>query len=601
MRGWVDWDSPSGPADPSVREGDAGLRIVSSPCFEIEVDPEAVDLAVAEARVLVIHGNARLAGEPTSGKTDPWPILRRLIAQGAEALREITGRYAVVFLDLRRRTLLLATDRFAVWPLCYAVEGGRLAFSDRADAVPTRTGVELDNQALLEYLYFHVIPAPRTVFREVRRLDAAEALVFDERGAKTWKHWLPRFLESTSASLPELSAEFRTLLEGSVAEGVADHSAGCFLSGGTDSSTVAGFLRQVTGKPPRTFSIGFEAEGYDEMEYARIAARHFGAEHHEHYVTCRDLLECIPDVAASFDQPFGNSSVVPAYCCARMARQSGVETLLAGDGGDELFAGNLRYAKQRIFALYSGLPRLVRKGAVEPALLASPDVLRSIPIARKAASYVDQARIPMPERMNTYNLLTRLGLDQVLEEEFVRSVDVGEIERQQKEVFDSATSSSLVNQMLFYDWKYTLADNDLPKVREATRLAGEKVAFPLLDDRIVDFSLRLPPNLKLKGLRLRYFFKEALRGFLPDEILAKKKHGFGLPFGVWLARDRELQAFASGAMDRLRGQGIVRDAFLDQLLSEKLREHPGYYGEMVWVLMMLGCWMDARARTRKGF
>jgi asparagine synthase (glutamine-hydrolysing) len=149
--------------------------------------------------------------------------------------------------------------------------------------------------------------------------------------------------------------------------------------------------------------------------------------------------------------------------------------------------------------------------------------------------------------------------------------------------------------MLAYDWRYTLAENDLPKVRMATALAGVEVAYPLLADELLGFSARLPTEYKLRGLKLRWFFKEALRGFLPDEIITKKKHGFGLPFGVWTLRDPGLHAFATDAVRALAARGVLRQPFVETLITERLPETPGYYGEMVWISMMLEHWLRRHA------
>jgi len=409
--------------------------------------------------------------------------------------------------------------------------------------------------------------------------------------------WKPHFSEKRHAPLGALKAEFRKILLDAVHDQLDGDTTGCFLSGGTDSSTVAGLLREVTGKPARAFSIGFEAAGYDEMEYARIAARHFGAEHHEYYVTPDDLVRSIQDVAASYDQPFGNSSVVPAFYCAKVAREAGLTRILAGDGGDELFGGNTRYAKQRVFGAYDQIPGLLRRGLLEPLLTGSA-LPGWIPGIKKAVSYVEQASVPMPDRMQMYNLLTRLGLEEVLTPEFLAQVDPKGPLSQQRETYLAGDGQTLVNRMLWYDWKYTLADNDLPKVLGATSLAGLEVGFPLLDDRLVDFSLRLDPELKLKGLTLRWFFKEALKDFLPPEIIAKKKHGFGLPFGVWAVGHSGLRSLALDSLDSLRGRGIVRADFIDRLVKEYLPQHPGYYGELVWILMMLEQWLGRSAHLR---
>jgi asparagine synthase (glutamine-hydrolysing) len=325
------------------------------------------------------------------------------------------------------------------------------------------------------------------------------------------------------------------------------------------------------------------------MQYARIAAKRFGTEHHEYYVTPDDLVRSIPAVAAHYDQPFGNSSVLPAYYCAKMAHDDGVTRLLAGDGGDELFGGNARYAKQRVFGWYEGVPAPLRRGLLEPVLERTP--IGRLPLARKGRSYVEQAKVPLPDRMQQYNLLLRLGLDNVFTPDFLAQVDEADALRQQQAVWQQVQGASALNRMLAYDWRYTLAEADLPKVRGSTQLAGVAVGFPFLEQALVDFSLALPTGYKLKGLKLRWFFKEALRGFLPDEILTKKKQGFGLPFGVWATRHEGLRTFATDALQSLRARGIVQPAFIDALLKEHLPTHPGYYGEMVWILMMLEAWI----------
>ena len=162
------------------------------------------------------------------------------------------------------------------------------------------------------------------------------------------------------------------------------------------------------------------------------------------------------------------------------------------------------------------------------------------------------------------------------------------------DIYGQSDAGSLINRMLAFDRKFTLADNDLPKVAKACELAGMDVAFPLISDEIVAFSLRLEPHLKLKGTKLRYFFKEALRGFLPDEIITKQKHGFGLPVGVWLQTHKPLQTLASDSLSDLKSRNIIRTNFIDKLLDQHLDEHAAYHGTMVWVLMMLEQWYKQR-------
>ena len=520
------------------------------------------------------------------GVAAAWQQL--LAGDPVKALAGATGDFAVGLKTASGRSVL-AVDRFATQTLCYRVVDGELRFAERADALAD-ADTPLDPQAIFDYLYFHVIPSPRTIYQGIFRLPAAHCAVFEEGRITVAPYWVPQFEEPKNPSFGALRDEFSQLLQSSVARQLDNGKAACFLSGGTDSSTVAGMIGRARGEPAHCYSIGFEAEGYDEMAFARIAAKRFGCHHHEYYVTPDDLVRSIAAVAAHHDQPFGNSSALPAYHCAEMARADGVTRLLAGDGGDELFGGNSRYAKQRVFGWYGLLPSALQRGLMEPVFESSP--INRLPLLRKGSSYIEQAKVPMPDRLQMYNLLRRLGVNEVLTPGFLAQVDQTGPLVHQREVWAQARTSHEINRMLAFDWRYTLAECDLPKVRGSTQLAGVGVGFPLLDQDLLDFSLRLPAEYKLKGLKLRWFFKEALRGFLPDEIISKKKQGFGLPFGVWATRHPALKRLATDSLHSLAQRGVVRPAFIHALIADLLPSHPGYYGEMVWILMMLEQWLQ---------
>jgi len=521
---------------------------------------------------------------------------RMALAHGPrEAATQAEGEFAIALREPSGRTFL-AVDRFAIRSLCYRVSAGQMHFAARADELAQAgEAAEIDPQALFDYLYFHVIPSPRTIFKGVHRLPPGHYAVFDGGQLTVAPYWVPEFKVQPDMSLEPAKREFRQLLRDAVAGQLDGSKPACFLSGGTDSSTIAGMIGEACGRPAATYSIGFEAEGYDEMEYARLAARHFKTEHHEYYVTPDDLVASIAAVAGHYDQPFGNSSALPAFYCAKMAHEDGVTKLQAGDGGDELFGGNTRYAKQRIFGWYGELPAPLRKAVLEPALLGTP--IGKLPLLRKGASYIEQARVPMPDRLQTYNLLSRLGAQHMLTPGFLALVDEAAPARQQRDVWQQARAPNAVDRMLAFDWRYTLAEADLPKVCGTTQLAGVAVAFPFLDPGLLAFSMKLPPRFKLQGLKLRWFFKEALRGFLPDQTLAKKKQGFGLPFGVWADRHDKLHKLAADSLRSLSSRGIVRPDFIETLLSQHLPSHPGFYGEMVWILMMLEQWLQRHAPT----
>ena len=513
--------------------------------------------------------------------------------KGRQAFSDLAGEFVCCIVDSHAREVALAIDPLGTHVLYYQSLGDDgILFGTSADALLThpRANTEINPQGLINYLYFHMIPGPDTIYLAQKRLLPGEYLHFHEGRTETGRYTQIRFDEDIKRPFPELQQEFLSLLRKSVREAIEGQKAGTFLSGGTDSSTLAGILTEVTGEPAKTYSIGFEATGYDEMHYARIAARHFATDHHEYYVTPDDVVETIPLIASVFDQPFGNASALPAYYCGRMARNDGLDLLLGGDGGDELFGGNVRYAKQYIFSLYDRIPAALRNYLLSPFILSLPED-KEFKLLRKARSYVAQATVPMPHRMETYNLLAHYGFETVFSPELLAKIDTAQptllIERTYQDV---SHARSLINRMLAFDWKFTLADNDFPKVVQACHLAGMEVAFPFANDEMLAFSLTLAPEQKLRGTQLRYFFKQALRGFLPDEIITKQKQGFGLPFGVWLQTHKPLREIAADSLNDLKSRDIIRSDFIDRLLDQHLHEHAGYHGTMVWLLMMLEYW-----------
>jgi len=285
---------------------------------------------------------------------------------------------------------------------------------------------------------------------------------------------------------------------------------------------------------------------------------------------------------------------VPTYYCARMAKQDGIERLIGGDGGDELFGGNERYAKQYVFSLYEKIPGLLRNGIVSPLINNFPGN-EQVTLFRKAISYVQQASVPLPARLETYNLLDRIGKERIFSSAFLRSIQIDQPLEHLNSIYHGADAKTQINRMLALDFRITLADSDLPKVINACGLANMDVTFPMLADSVVAFSARLAPELKLKGTKLRYFFKEALRDFLPTEIITKQKHGFGLPFGPWMTKHKPLQELVAANLQALKRRGIVRPEFIDELTSQHLSVHAGYYGTLVWVLVVLELWLAQRA------
>lgn len=605
MSGICGWFEPDGQgsANANIERMAATLaRFDASPVRSKATPWGAVALAAPEAngdlcqdgeRLVVVCGRARFSdarlADAARRKGLARAIAEAYAEDGAEILELLAGNFSLAILDRAARKALLANDRMGTRSLCYAADAGKLVFGSNLDAISAHCGAMggIRRQAIYEYVHFHVIPGPHTLYRDRCRLEPGTYLLWDNGSHRAAPYWRPQFTEDEKRPFPVLKQDFVALLRNGVAQAMEQGTTGAFLSGGTDSSTVAGMLRAVTGEAPRTYSIGFDAEGFDEVGYARIAARHFKTRHKEYYVTPDDVVSAIPRIAAVHDQPFGNSSAVPTYYCAKLARDDGVDTLLGGDGGDELFGGNARYGTQYLYSLYGDLPRPMRAAVFEPMI----GLLPGLSIVGKARRYMAHASMPMPARYDHYNLLQRLGPETVFTTEFLDSISRAAPAEQFERAYRSTNATSLINRMLALDFKYTLADNDLPKVVRSSELAGVDARFPLLHDELVAFSTRLAPDLKLRGTRLRYFFKKALRDFLPAEIITKTKHGFGMPFGRWVESHQPLRQLALDSLADLKKRDIVRAEFIDQLTGAHVKSHADYYGTMVWVLMMLEQWL----------
>lgn len=509
---------------------------------------------------------------------------------GLGMLDKLGGTFLIVIADAQSDTVHAVVDRFAREPLYWHGDGTGLVLASTADGVLAHPDVAraLSDQGLFNYLFFHMTPAPDSVYAGLHKLPAAHCLSWRRGQIDVRPYWQPTFSEQPLPAEPQLAGVLEQLGD-AVARCRTGADSGCFLSGGLDSSTVAGLL---AGQDPgaHSYSIGFDAEGYDEIGFARIAAGHFGNTGHEYYVQPADVLSALPDVAAAYDEPFGNSSALPALFCAAFAKQDGRSRLLAGDGGDELYAGNARYAKQKVFELFQKLPGAVRQGLHVATRL----VPENVPLISKARSYVDQASVPLPDRLQTYNYLLRLGVDTMFNPEFIAAVDTDQPLSLARDIYHRPSDASTLNRMLYLDWQHTLADNDLRKVGRMCALAGIEVRYPMLDEGVVNHSIQVPSALKLPGNKLRDFYKRAVSDFLPQAIINKPKQGFGLPFGVWMAEHPGLREMAGDNLSRLRRRHILKPDFIDHALTLHQREHAHYYGELVWVMMMLELWLTSR-------
>lgn len=503
---------------------------------------------------------------------------------GRSVLEKIKGPFAFALLQPERNYALLAIDRIGIYPLAFYYADGLLVLASQLGQLVAHSGVktETDPQGIFNYLYFHMIPSPGSIYKGVSKLQPGEFAELESGSLKRDFYW-HRHYQDSLLSKAELLRQLPLQLEQAVAACVPDEHTGAFLSGGLDSSTVTGFFQKLAGRPIDAFTMGFDAEGYDEMEYARAAAQHFKVKLHEYYVTPADVLQAIPLIAQTYSEPFGNASAIPTYYCAKFARERGMTQLLAGDGGDEIFAGNARYAKQLVFDVYRHVPGFA-KAVLEP-------LAGGLPPLQKLKSYIDQANIPMPARMETYNFLHRTPLAEIFSEEFLGQIDAEVPLHTLQSTYRRTPGNDLVKQMLYLDGKFTLADNDLRKVSQMCELAGIRVQYPMLQENLVEFAATIPSKWLMQRFELRAFYRESLQDFLPKTTLAKNKQGFGLPFGVWMAEDKELKQFAEASLASIEKRNFLNPAYIKKLIQLHQEGHASYYGVMIWLLIMLEQWL----------
>jgi asparagine synthase (glutamine-hydrolysing) len=524
--------------------------------------------------------------------------------EGPRFVRRLRGAFALALWDRRRRQLLLAVDHFGMRRLHYIAERREMAFASRLGALLAAPGVtpSVDPRSVYSYLNFGFVPAPETPFVGVRRIPPGHLLLVGEGYRKLEPFWDMTYQEVITPEEEAASCLSQSTQQAvsDALRGITSKDVGAFLSGGTDSSTVVGLMTGITGERVSVFSIGFEEHRYDELQYAELAARHFGAVHHTRIITPEDALVALPRLVQAYDEPFGNNSAIGTFFCAQLAREHGASQLLAGDGGDEIFGGNERYRTDRIFSRYGHLPAVLRRGLLEPVLLRLPDGIPGL--LGRAQRYIRRAKIPNPRRFYSYEFHVAQNARELLAPDFLRATDVDAPWQVLEQHFRRAGVASELNRLLYLDLKLTIGDNDLLKVTRTAELAGIGVRFPLLDLRLVEFTGTLPADFKVRGLEKRYLFKHAFRTLLPRETLAKRKHGFGVPTAEWLRRHSGFRELARDTLlsTRARGRGYFRPGAVEELFALHAADTTAFYGDILWTLLMLELWHCRHADRGEG-
>jgi asparagine synthase (glutamine-hydrolysing) len=509
----------------------------------------------------------------------------------------VRGIFGAFLWDKHSSTAFAWTDRIGVRPVVWYEDGQRIAVSTRIDACAALPGFQsaMDNQGLFSYLFMEMIPTPYTLYRSVRKLESGFRLRIKDGQLESKRYWNMRYPTPKLTDQAEMEQSIRNLVRSAVhaqaRSGVASpDKAGAFLSGGTDSSVVAGLMSELDPGKSKTFSIGFDEPGYDEMEFARIAVRRFQTDSDEYYVTQEDVVNALPRIVAAFDEPFANSSVIPTYFCAMRGRSKGVEVMLGGDGGDEIFGGNARYSDY--YQDFSRFPKPV-EWAMAMAVAVTPQSLQLGPL-RKVANYLSRKNAPLHKRIHAYDLSYYLGsASGIFSPEFMRAGPYLMPHQIAERIVANAETQDELDKFLYHDLKNTLMDNDLRKVNTVTELAGIRVRYPLLDQDVVEYTGRIPTGLKVKDKALRYLYKQAFKDFLPQEIIHKTKHGFGIPVVRWMMRPGRLNEMLKDALfdGKLAQRGLFKKGFVESLYKRAEQDKSTYFGSYLYYTFFLELWL----------
>ncbi|HEY6909393.1 MAG TPA: asparagine synthase (glutamine-hydrolyzing) [Myxococcales bacterium] len=547
---------------PMVRDGVA-----------IAFNGEAYDFAA-------LREELRGKGHPFTTRSDTEVVLRAYLQWGEEFPEHVHGMFALALWDSVRRKLLLARDRLGKKPLYYFARGARVVFASELKALVAHGAAprELDPEALVQYLACEYVPAPGSILRGVRKLPAAHMAVFDERGLRLRRYWDLPAPAGGKVEIDEASRQLLSLLDAAVAKRlVADVPVGVFLSGGIDSTSIAA-LAVRHKKPLQTFSIGFTEESFDESPWAALASRRLGTEHVSEKFSGQDCMDLLPAAAAQLDEPFADPSFLPTLLLSRFTRRH-VKVALAGDGGDELFAGYDPFLAHRPAAAFARVPRPLRS-LLQAAAHLLPASSRNMSLDFRLKQFLRGVDAPaslrhaswlasfLPREMGP---LLQPGLRRVATPEVAFRAVLEDAAR------SGARPGSVDEALRFYLTRY-LADDILVKADRASMAASLELRAPYLDTAVVEFAARLPWQLKMSLTRTKLILKRALRGVVPDEILRRPKKGFGIPVAAWI-------------------RGPLRPLFEDLLSERRLRE--GGLFEPAAVRAVLQAHLDGRADLRK--
>lgn len=525
-------------------------------------------------------------GHRLASRTDTETILHLYEDLGTDCVHLLRGMFSFALWDGRAQRLFLARDRMGQKPLFYYWDGTRLAFASEIKALLECPWLprEINIEAVPTYLTYGYVPSPDTMFRHIHVLPPGHTLIIEDGRLEVAEYWDVAYdkveYRSENECVEELQARLREAVRLRL---VSDVPLGAFLSGGIDSTAIVALMSEVSDQPVQTFAIGFAGErSFNELEHARRAADQYSTDHHE-FVVEPDAVGLLPKLVWHYDQPFADSSAIPTYLVSQLTRQH-VTVALNGDGGDELFAGYERFAAAHLAERWNWVPHDVWRAAGR-LLRVLPESTGYRDVVRRARRFVEAAGLPCLDRY-----LSWVGL---FSADLRRKVLTGRTEMDVRTSFrrclDQVKGRDPISQLLYLNTKTYLPDDLLVKTDRMSMAHGLEARSPFLDHELAQWAAGLPIDLKLQGTTTKYLLKRAMRGLVPDGIIYRPKHGFGVPVGRWFRSDLSGYVRETLLSSRALDRGYFRPDGL-RWLVEQHQTGQRDFGHQLWTLLTLEVW-----------
>jgi asparagine synthase (glutamine-hydrolysing) len=532
-------------------------------------------------------------GHTFRSRTDSEVVLHAYEEWGLACLERFNGMFAFALWDEPAQRLWLVRDRLGIKPLFYALLPDRLLFGSEIKAILADPAFDrqIDLVALHHYLSLNYMPAPYTLFQHVRQLLPGHYLLAEGDGCwQAVEYWDVEYHEDEDrGDAYYLSRLGEVLSEAVRGRLVSDVPFGAFLSGGVDSGSIVYWMSQAMTQPVQTFSIGFPQKSYDELGYARQVAAHCATDHHEQVVT-PDTVSVLPQIVWHAEEPTADSSMLPMYYLAQMARQQ-VTMVLSGDGADELLAGYETYQAYYFWKAYHRLPEVMRRGIIVSLVAALPVSHAKYSLDMKLKRFVVAADSDYETAHASWRIIfSETDKRALYRPEVGAALDGEQTTELYRAAFAKTNARHPLNRMLYADTRFYLPNDMLVKVDRMTMAHSLEARVPFLDHRLVEFAATVPPRLKLKGLRhKKYLLKASLRGRLPEGILWRRKQGFNLPKAGWLAGELQDFAFDHLSPQQIQRMGLFDASQVTRLLDEHIAKKRDN-SHQIWGLLCLSLW-----------